>query len=405
MAESYDVVVIGAGAAGLFCAGTAAQRGKRVCVLEHGAAPGRKILISGGGRCNFTNLDVTAKNFLSANPHFAKSALARFKPADFIKLVEEYGISYHEKTLGQLFCDGGSEQILRLLLARMTNADLKLSCEIQNISHDGGFVINTSHDVFRAPRLVIATGGLSIPKLGATGFAYQLAKQFGLGVEPPVPALVPLTFGAADLAWMSPLAGLSVPTRVSAGKVSFDEGVLFTHRGLSGPAVLQISSYLTGQNQTKPQNATQTPEKLWFCVDFCPDVRFSEHLPALKRARARIGLKSALSAHLPARLAAHFAGPDERNLADTPDKDLTALGGRLNRYGFIATGTEGFAKAEVTGGGVSTADLASQDCQARAVPGLYFIGEAVDVTGWLGGYNFHWAWASGQAAGISAAQA
>ncbi|WP_298281695.1 aminoacetone oxidase family FAD-binding enzyme [Acidocella sp.] len=405
MAETYDLVVIGAGAAGLFCAGTAAQRGKRVCVLEHGAEPGRKILISGGGRCNFTNLEVTAKNFLSANPHFAKSALAQFKPADFIKLVEGQGISYHEKTLGQLFCDGPSEQILRLLLARMSPAVLKLSCEIQDVSHDGGFCLRTSQGEIRAPRLVIATGGLSIPKLGATGFAYALAKKFGLGVVAPVPALVPLTFAPQELAWMSPLAGLSVPARVSAGKVSFDEAVLFTHRGLSGPAVLQISSYLTAKTHIKPQSATLPPEKLWFCVDFCPDVRFFEHLPALKRARARIGLKTALSAHLPARLAAHFAAGDERNLADIPDRHLIALGEGLNRCPLTATGTEGFVKAEVTAGGVSTADLASKDCQAKTVPGLYVIGEAVDVTGWLGGYNFQWAWASGWAAGASAAQA
>jgi len=385
MKQDFDVVVIGAGAAGLFCAGVAARRGRRVLVLDHGEEPGQKILISGGGRCNFTNLKVGAENFLSGNPHFCKSALAGFTPRDFIALVERYGIAYHEKALGQLFCDGSARQILDMLLDLCAGVELRLGASVREISHDGAFVLETSRGRVAARNLVIATGGLSIPKLGATGFAYEVAKKFGHSVVPPRPALVPLTFGPQDISWMQALAGVSAPVRISAGKRRFEENLLFTHRGLSGPAVLQISSYIT------PGAA--------FEVDFYPGTRAEDALLDAKTRRPKAALKTVLAEHLPARLAAHFAGADDRNMADLPDKFLRSLGGQLNRLVLTPTGSEGFAKAEVTAGGVDTSDLASKTCESRNVPGLFFIGEAVDVTGWLGGYNFQWAWASGHAAG------
>jgi predicted Rossmann fold flavoprotein len=385
MTQIFDAVVIGAGAAGLFCAGVAARRGQRVLVLDHGPEPGRKILISGGGRCNFTNMKVGAENFISANPHFCKSALAGFTPRDFIALVERYGIAYHEKTLGQLFCDGSARQILDMLLDLCAGVELRLDTSVREISHDGAFVLETSRGRVTARNLVLATGGLSIPKLGATGFAYDVAKKFGHSVVPPRPALVPLTFGPKDVNWMQALAGVSAPVRISADKKRFEENLLFTHRGLSGPAVLQISSYLA-------PNAA-------FEVDFCPGLRAEEALLEAKSRRAKAALKTVLGEHLPARLAAHFAGEETRNMADLPDKFLRTLGGQLNRFSLTPTGNEGFAKAEVTAGGVDTTELASKTCESHKVPGLFFIGEAVDVTGWLGGYNFQWAWASGHAAG------
>jgi predicted Rossmann fold flavoprotein len=382
MQEIYDALIIGGGAAGLFCAGSAAQAGLRVAVLEHGPEVGRKILISGGGRCNFTNLEVSAKNFLSANPHFCKSALAGFTPYEFLSLVGEAGIAWHEKTLGQLFCDGSARQIIELLLARMRGAELRCDVAIQEVTHDGSaFRVETDKGIFHSRNLVVATGGLSIPKIGATDFAYRLARQFGHGIIPPRPALVPLVF---DEGWMQGLAGVSAPVTTQAGKVSFAENLLFTHRGLSGPAVLQISSYVA------PGEA--------FNVDFRPGTRLEEALLAAKRNRPKAGLKAVLAEHLPARLAAYFAEAYPGNLADLPDKSLRAVGSRLNRFECLPTGTEGFAKAEVTAGGVDTAGLNSRDCGSKIVPGLYFIGEAVDVTGWLGGYNFQWAWASGHAA-------
>ena len=381
MRDIYDAVVIGGGAAGLFCAGSMAQAGLHVAVLEHSAEPGRKILISGGGRCNFTNTDVSAKNFISANPHFCKSAMAGFTPRDFLALVEQAGIAWHEKTLGQLFCDGSAGQIIDLLLARMRDGELQCGVGISEVAHDGVFRVETDKGLFRAKNLVVATGGLSIPKLGATDFAYRLARQFGHGVVPPRPALVPLTFEAN---WMSALAGVSAPVTALAGKMRFRENLLFTHRGLSGPAVLQISSYLA------PGGG--------FAVDFLPGTKMDEALPAAKRARPKAGLKAALAERLPARLAAHLAEPFPGNMADLPDQALRALGAKLNRFDFTPSGTEGFAKAEVTAGGIDTDGLHSRDCGSKTVPGLYFIGEAVDVTGWLGGYNFQWAWASGHAA-------
>ncbi|MGE4481355.1 NAD(P)/FAD-dependent oxidoreductase [Acidocella sp.] len=381
MREIYDALIIGAGAAGLFCAGSAAQAGLRVALLEHGPEPGRKILISGGGRCNFTNLDVSAKNFLGANPHFCKSALAGFTPYDFLALVGEAGIAWHEKTLGQLFCDDSARRIVEMLLARMNGAELHCGVRVETVTHDGRFRVETGKGVFQAKNLVVATGGLSIPKIGATDFAYRIARQFGHQLVTPRPALVPLSVEAA---WIGALAGVAAPVTAQAGKVCFAESLLFTHRGLSGPAVLQISSYLTPGES--------------FMVNFLPGTRLAEILPAAKRARPKAGLKSVLAEHLPARLAAHFAQAHPGNLADLPDQALRRLGDELNGFTFTPSGTEGFAKAEVTAGGVDTRGLNSRDCGSKTVPGLFFAGEALDVTGWLGGYNFQWAWASGHAA-------
>jgi predicted Rossmann fold flavoprotein len=387
MEKIFDVIVIGAGAAGLFCAGTAAMRGKSVLVLEHGPEAGRKILISGGGRCNFTNREVKAENFLSDNPHFCKSALAQLTPGDFIALVERAGIAYHEKTLGQLFCDDSAQQILDLLLERCAGVEIRLNATVRNVSHTDRFTVETTRGTISAPCLVVASGGLSIPKLGASGLAYDLAKRFGLAVLPPRAALVPLTFTGKDLPWMQELAGVAVPARVRAGKRGFSENVLFTHRGMSGPAVLQISSYLHQGDG--------------FSTDFCPGARLEAGLVEAKARRPKAELKTVLAEVLPTRLAAHFAGAEPKRMADLPDKTLRALGAKLNAFPLTPAGNEGFAKAEVTAGGVDTDGLHSKTCGAKTVPGLFFIGEAVDVTGWLGGYNFQWAWASGQAAGAA----
>jgi predicted Rossmann fold flavoprotein len=387
--ERYDTIVIGAGAAGLMAAMTAGQRGRHVLLLDHGEVPGAKILISGGGRCNFTNRETPANRFLSANPHFAKSALSRYKPADFIALVDRHGIAWHEKTLGQLFCDGSARQIVELLLAECQQASvtLRLNTEVQTIRHDDGlFQLGTAAGKVSAPALVIATGGLSIPKLGATGFAYQIAAQFGVAVVRPEPALVPLCFEEPELALMRGLSGTATEIIASLGKTVFREGMLFTHRGLSGPAILQMSSYL------RPGDA--------FTVDLLPGRDARALLIETKRLRPRIALRTALAEHLPQRLA-HALAPDEQAppIGDTSDKVLTALSERVQRWHLAPAGTEGFAKAEVTRGGIDTAGLSSKTMEVTTVPGLYFIGEAVDVTGWLGGYNFQWAWASGFAAG------
>jgi predicted Rossmann fold flavoprotein len=381
---AFDVVVIGAGAAGLFCAGMAAKRGKRVVVLDHAPNPGAKILISGGGRCNFTNLKVGAENFISGNPHFCKSALAGFTPRDFIRLVEQAGIPYHEKTLGQLFCDDSARQVLNMLLRLCAGVELCLGAAVRDISYTDRFIVESAQGIVEAPALVLATGGLSIPKLGATGLAYEVAKKFGLRVVPPRPGLVPLTFSGDDLAWMQDLAGVSLSAAVSAGKRVFRENILFTHRGLSGPAVLQISSYLAPGER--------------FSVDMLPGQKAEDELLAAKIRRPKAALKTILAEFLPARLAAHLAGEEARNMADLPDKLLKALAARINRMELLPMGSEGFAKAEVTVGGIDTDDLVSKTCGARNVPGLFVIGEAVDVTGWLGGYNFQWAWASAFAA-------
>ncbi len=378
---AFDAIILGAGAAGLFCAATAGQRGRRVLLLDHNDAPGRKILISGGGRCNFTNLHTAPDRYLSAGPHFAKSALARYTPTDFLKLVESYGIAWHEKTLGQLFCDGSARQIVAMLLEECAKGGvtIRLSGETGAVEHrDGQFHVAGA----TAPKLVIATGGPSIPKLGASHFAYDLARQFGLKVVQPRPALVPLTLSGAD-ALFTELSGVASEVIAKCGKASFREAALFTHRGLSGPAILQVSSYWQRGEDVR--------------IDYLPD-RPQGWLLEAKRAQPRSPLRKVLP--LPERLAATLADRLglQGELGNCPDKALRAAEARLHDWHFQPTGSEGFAKAEVTAGGISTAELSSQTMEARKVPGLHAIGEAVDVTGWLGGYNFQWAWASAHAA-------
>ncbi|PTQ09954.1 aminoacetone oxidase family FAD-binding enzyme [Sphingomonas oleivorans] len=389
-ATHYDAIILGAGAAGLMCAATAGQRGRRVLLLDHLDRAGAKILISGGGRCNFTNLDGDkAERFLCANPHFARSALGRYGPADFLALIEAHGIAWHEKTLGQLFCDGSARQIVAMLLEECDKGevDIRLSTRIAAVSKpDGNFAVETPRETFTAPRLIIATGGPSIPKMGATGFAYDVARRFGLKVVEPRPALVPLTLGPEDRLFES-LSGVAVDSIAAHGRTTFREASLFTHRGLSGPAILQISSYWR-----KGEGIT---------LDLLPDADAAALLIAAKKERPRAEPRTILAQHLPQRLAEAIA---ERlalagRMADLPDRILAATGARLNAWPFVPTGSEGFAKAEVTIGGVDTAGLSQKTLEAGKVPGLHFIGEAVDVTGWLGGYNFQWAWASGVAAG------
>ncbi len=387
-ATRYDAIVLGAGAAGLMCAATAGQRGKRVLLIDHNAEAGRKILISGGGRCNFTNLNAAPECYISENPHFAKSALGRYTAQDFVTLVEDYAIAWHEKTLGQLFCDGSARQIVAMLLEECAKGGvtLALGTGASGISHaDGLFRMTIGARAVSAPALVLASGGPSIPKLGATSFAYDSARAFGLPVVQPRPALVPLTLGGGEILFRE-LSGISSEVEVSWNKVKFREAALFTHRGLSGPAMLQISSYW--QHRTA------------IAVDFLPDAS-PGWLLAAKRDRPRTPLRRVLAEHLPDRLAAvllermGLAG----ELVSFPDKALRQAQDRLAGWRFTPDGTEGFAKAEVTAGGIATAALSSRTMAAIKVPGLYVIGEAVDVTGWLGGYNFQWAWASGRAAG------
>jgi predicted Rossmann fold flavoprotein len=384
-----DVIIIGGGAAGLMCAFVAGGRGRRVVVLEHNERVGRKIEISGGGRCNFTNVNTAAGNFISRNPHFAKSALARYTPADFVALVARHRIRFHEKKLGQLFCDESSRQIIEMLLAECDAAGVRVvnGCRVQGVSKDETFKVKTSRGEFESESVVVATGGLSIPKLGATEFGYRLARQFGLKVVQPEPALVPLTLAPRDLASFQSLSGVSIPSVVRCGGAEFAENLLVTHRGLSGPAVLQISSYWS--------------RGLELSVDLLPG-EDARALLAAKRA-AGAELHTALGQHLPKRFAQvwveTFAPP--RPLRAYTDAEVERLAARLHDWRIMPAGTEGFQKAEVTRGGVSTDELSSKTLESRNVPGLYFIGEVVDVTGHLGGYNFQWAWASGHAAGQS----
>lgn len=387
MTEVYDAIVLGAGAAGLMCAAEAGRRGRRVLVLERADRPGKKILISGGGRCNFTNLYTAPDRFLSANPHFAKSALSRYTPRDFITLVERHGIAWHEKTLGQLFCDGSARQIVDMLLREVEASGGEIACgqAIGDVAHaDGRFSVVTGQRTLRARALVIATGGPSIPKMGATGFAYDLARKFGLKVVEPRPALVPLTLSGED-ALFRDLSGVATEVVARCGPARFREAALFTHRGLSGPAILQVSSYWRHGESIG--------------IDFLPD-RGDGWLREAKRTAPRATLANLLRKALPDRLAATLLerlGLDGM-LSSHPDAALRQAEAQLGDWRFRPTGTEGFAKAEVTVGGISTAGLSSKTMEARSVPGLYVTGEAVDVTGWLGGYNFQWAWASGWAA-------
>jgi predicted Rossmann fold flavoprotein len=382
---SYDAIIIGAGAAGLMCAITAGARGARVLLLDHNTQAGAKILISGGGRCNFTNIGTTPANFLSANPHFCRSALSRYTPKDFLALVEKHKIAWHEKTLGQLFCDGSARQIVAMLLAECAAAhvDIKLGVKITGVRKADHFVIDTSAGSFEAPNLVLATGSLSIPKMGATGFAHDVARQFGLKIVKPKPGLVPLHAPAAELSFYTSLSGVSLKAIARAGKAQFTENILFTHRGLSGPAILQASSYL------EPGDMLQ--------LDLAPDADVSSHLKALKHERPKAELKTILSEIVPQRLAAALV-PD-KTMAQVTATEMQALQDRLQHWSLIPNGTEGYAKAEVTVGGIDTNELSSKTMSANSVHGLYAIGEAVDVTGWLGGYNFQWAWASGFVAG------
>ena len=377
--RAFDVIVAGAGAAGLMCALRAGQRGRSVLLLDHADKVGRKILISGGGRCNFTNLHCRPESFLSANPHFCKSALARYTQHDFIALVDGHRIAWHEKTLGQLFCDGSARQIVAMLLAECAAAgvDVRPAHRITSIGKADRFTVDTDRGEFASTALVLATGGLSIPKMGATGFAHDTARRFGLAVTETRPALVPLTLPVPEI------SGVSLDVVASLGKERFREAMLFTHRGLSGPAILQISSYWRrGQA---------------IAIDLLPDLDAASFLRERKRARPKAELRTILGEILPARLAQALGGVG--TMATLPDRDLAALAARLKAWTITPDGTEGYAKAEVTAGGVDTAELSSQTMEARKVPGLHVIGEAVDVTGWLGGYNFQWAWSSGWVAG------
>ena len=386
----FDAIVVGAGAAGLMCAAIAGQRGLRVALLDHLPQAGAKILISGGGRCNFTNEHVAPDRFISENKRFAVSALARYTAKDFVALVRKHGIAYHEKTLGQLFCDGSARQVVEMLLTECQagGVSLHLGTTVTDVLRADTFRLETTSGCFEAPALVLATGGLSIPKMGATGFAHDVAARFGLPLTKIRPGLVPLTFGGPTLETMRPLSGVALPVVARVGKIAFNEALLFTHRGLSGPAVLQASSYLEpGQPLT---------------LDLLPGGDAAAALLDGKRRRPRAEARTLLAELLPQRLAASLAaGLPAAPMAEQPDRGLRELAARLNAWRLEPTGTEGYAKAEVTLGGVDTRALSSQTMEAREVPGLFVIGEAVDVTGWLGGYNFQWAWSSGWCAAVA----
>lgn len=394
-----EVVVIGAGAAGLMCALVAGQRGRSVTVLEHGDRIGRKILISGGGRCNFTNLHASPKNYLSSNPNFCKSALARYQPADFIALVERHGIKYHEKTLGQLFCDHSSREIVEMLHQECVDGGVKIetSTEVKSIQRagtDGVFQIETSRGMISTPRVVIATGGLSLPKLGATDFAYRIARQFDINVLPVRAALVPFTFSGEALEFCQALSGVSLPCsaqvvekekRDKRASVAFTAPLLFTHRGISGPAILQVSSYWQAPSSIRLNLFPAGGARDWLEENRTSGKRFD----------------TLLAQKFPERFASRWAvaATPLRAVKEYSSRELENLAEKLENWILQPAGTEGYATAEVTVGGIDTRELHSKNMEARAVPGLYFIGEAVDVTGWLGGYNFQWAWASGQACG------
>lgn len=393
---SYDAIILGGGAAGLFCAAQAGQRGRHILVLERARKPGKKILISGGGRCNFTNIGAGPANYLSQNRHFAKSALSRFTPRDFLDLIESHGIAWHEKTLGQLFCDESAKQIVAMLLSECAKAreaggkvDIVCDQDVTSVEHiDDNYLVTANGKLFAGHALVIATGGPSIPKMGASGYAYDLARQFGLKVIEPRPALVPLTLGSEDLLFRD-LSGVSADVNASCGKSAFREAALFTHRGLSGPAILQISSYW---RHGEP-----------IAINFLPEEP-EDWLIAAKKQSPRAAVKAVLrDKRLPDRLATALTERlgMQAELGNTSDKTLRTVQARLKHWTFHPSGTEGFAKAEVTAGGIDTAELSSKTMECRKQSGLYAIGEAVDVTGWLGGYNFQWAWASAHAAALA----
>jgi len=387
---TFDAVIIGAGAAGLMCGATAGQRGRKVLLLERSPNVGQKILISGGGRCNFTNLRVEPKNYLSDNPHFCKSALSRFTPLDFIKLVEKHGIAYHEKAPGQLFCNDRAHRIVDLLKAecKAGGVTIKTGCAVTRIEKKDVFSVQTDSAAYTAPALVVATGGLSYPGAGATGFGYEIAAQFGLAVIACTPALVPLSYQSAAVKRYGSLSGISIIAAAATGSISFTDAILFTHKGLSGPAILQLSSYWTpGEPIT---------------LDLLPHLRLNEAILKWKSERPKAELKTLLREHLPERLAHCFLDLHGKNrpVRQLTEQDAAALARIFHHWQIQPGGTEGYGKAEVTRGGIDTRELSSKTFESRKVPGLYFIGEVLDVTGWLGGFNFQWAWASGHCAGL-----
>jgi len=383
--HKYDALVLGGGAAGLMCAIEAGKRGRRVAVLERAERLGKKILISGGGRCNFTNIHCSAANFISSNPHFAKSALARYTPADFVALVEKHRIPYHEKTPGQLFCDRSAEEVLDMLEQECRESGVQLFAKIaiQEVTRADEFVVKDGEEEFRAPALVVATGGLSIPKMGATGFGYDLARQFGLGIRETRPGLVPLLFGAEDSRHYTDLAGVSAEVIAACEGQNFREKMLVTHRGLSGPAILQISSYWRKAES--------------ILIDLAPDQEVNARLLEATAPRNIAALRAALRRFLPNRLADRWLEIHEpKSLTNASLKEVER---KIHNWALVLAGTEGYGKAEVTVGGVDTDELSAKTMESRKVPGLFFIGEVVDVTGHLGGFNFQWAWASGASAG------
>jgi predicted Rossmann fold flavoprotein len=381
----FDAIIIGAGAAGLFCALEAGKRGKRILVIEHNAQIGRKILISGGGRCNFTNIHTKAENFISANPHFCKSALARFAPNDFVELIKKHRIEFYEKKLGQLFCRESARQIVEMLLQECTKAkvEIRTNCAVKSVRKDNFFEIETNQGVFTGEHLVIATGGLSFPKIGATDFGYKIARQFGLKIIETSPSLVPLVFSKNT--GFSRLAGISIDSFVSTGKNSFRENILFTHRGLSGPAILQISNYWRKDKQIS--------------INLLPDLNVLEFFE--KNLSTKQNLDNFLSRFLPNRFAEILTADNFPNkpINQLSRKEIEKIAKKLNNWQVLFNETEGYHKAEVTLGGIDTNELSSQTMESKKVEGLFFIGEVVDVTGWLGGYNFQWAWSSGFVAG------
>jgi predicted Rossmann fold flavoprotein len=391
-AATADVIVIGGGAAGLMCARVAGQRGRRVCLIEHANRCGKKILMSGGGRCNFTNTGTTAANFISGNPHFCKSALARYTPQHFVEMVERHGIAYHEKELGQLFCDESSKLIVKMLLDECADAGVRIEteCSVEHVEKvDDGFRLRTTLDEMRAPSLVVATGGLSIPSMGATGFGYELARQFGHAVLPTRAGLVPLTLTGKHQEHLADLSGVAFPVTAQCNGRAFSNSMLITHRGVSGPAILQISSYWNVGDALH--------------LDLLPQGDAFDLLKDLRARRSAAELRNALGELFPKRFAERLCELwfPSRPMRQFNDPELRAMANQLQHWPLVANGTEGYRTAEVTLGGVDTDELSSSTMESKRIPGLYFVGEVVDVTGWLGGYNFQWAWASGHAAGIA----